>query len=90
MAGLLFQPEGLFKVTFDIFGTRDGRRKQVRGRTAIKTFLLLQIYRGLCRNTCLFTYIQSRISQRLRMAPTFHSPAGVIWLWAIEVLGFAS
>jgi len=31
MAGLFFQPEGLFKVTFDIFSTRDGRRKQVPG-----------------------------------------------------------
>ena len=26
-----FQPEGLFKVTFDIFGTRDSRRKQASG-----------------------------------------------------------
>ena len=44
MAGLFFQPEGLFKVTFDIFGIRDSRRKQARGWTAIKTLLLLQIY----------------------------------------------
>ena len=31
MAGVFFQPEGLFKVTFDTFGTRDSRRKQAPG-----------------------------------------------------------
>jgi hypothetical protein len=31
MAGLFFQAEDLFKVTFDIFGTRDSRRKQAPG-----------------------------------------------------------
>jgi hypothetical protein len=31
MAGLFLQPEGLFKVTFDIFGIRDRRRKQAPG-----------------------------------------------------------
>src|SRR5882724_3777954 len=49
------------KASFDIFGTRDRRRKQARGWTAIKTFLLLQIYVGLYRNACLFTCIQVRI-----------------------------
>ena len=33
-----------------------------RGWTAIKTFLLLQIYLGLRRNACLFTYIQVAFS----------------------------
>jgi len=31
MGRLFFQPEGLFKVTFDIFGIRDSRRKQAPG-----------------------------------------------------------
>ena len=72
------------KVSFDIFGVRDSRRKQVRGWTAIKTFLLLQIYLGLCRYACLFTYIQGRIFHLLRVAPAFRTLARVIWPEAIE------
>src|SRR4029077_4519436 len=49
------------KESFDICGTRDSRGNQARGWTAIKTFLLLQIYLGLWRNVCLFTCIQVRI-----------------------------
>src|ERR1700739_1914749 len=79
-----FQPEGLLRSRSISSARVTAVENKPRGWTAIKTFLLLQIYLGLCRNTCLFTCIQVRnFSLTVYRAYISHL-ARLIWLLAFE------
>jgi len=72
MARLFFQPEGLFKVTFDIFGTRDSRRKQASGMDCdqnvpftanlswtLYSYMSVHLYTGLHFSLTAYRFIQN-------------------------------